>query len=71
MEMRGDGRVQDGMFSYVSLAQRAPQDHPPPLEHYRGSPIGVERGRCGQEAFFSRKRPTARPENSIEIGEPP
>src|SRR5450631_690676 len=26
--MRGDGRVQDGMFSHVSLAQRVHQDHP-------------------------------------------
>jgi hypothetical protein len=28
MVMRGDGRVQDGMFSYVSLEQRVPVDHP-------------------------------------------
>jgi transposase len=28
MGMRGDERVQDGMFSYVSLGQRVPQDHP-------------------------------------------
>jgi len=27
-DMRGDERVQDGMFSYVSLEQRVPQDHP-------------------------------------------
>src|SRR6201996_7610122 len=26
--MRGDERVQDGMFSYVSLEDRVPQDHP-------------------------------------------
>src|SRR5277367_816355 len=26
--MRGDERVQDGMFSYVSLERRVPQDHP-------------------------------------------
>ena len=26
--MRGTERVQDGMFSYVSLEQRVPQDHP-------------------------------------------
>ena len=26
--MRGDERVQDGMFSYVSLEQRVPADHP-------------------------------------------
>ena len=26
--MGGDERVQDGMFSYVSLEQRVPQDHP-------------------------------------------
>jgi transposase len=26
--MRGDERVQDGMFSYVSLEQRVSQDHP-------------------------------------------
>jgi len=26
--MRGDERVQDGMFSYVSLEQRVPSDHP-------------------------------------------
>ena len=28
MVMRGDERVQDGMFSYVSLEQRVPADHP-------------------------------------------
>ncbi len=28
MNMRGDERVQDGMFSYVSLEQRVAQDHP-------------------------------------------
>jgi transposase len=26
--MRGDERVEDGMFSYVSLEQRVPTDHP-------------------------------------------
>jgi len=26
--MRGDERYQDGMFSYVSLEERVPQDHP-------------------------------------------
>jgi transposase len=26
--MRGDERVQGGMFSYVTLEQRVPQDHP-------------------------------------------
>jgi hypothetical protein len=26
--MRGDERVQDGMFSYVSLERRVPLDHP-------------------------------------------
>jgi transposase len=26
--MRGDEQVQDGMFSYVSLEQRVPADHP-------------------------------------------
>jgi transposase len=26
--MRGDERVQEGMFSYISLEQRVPQDHP-------------------------------------------
>ena len=26
--MRGDERIQDGMFSYISLEQRVPQDHP-------------------------------------------
>src|ERR1700747_3426500 len=28
IDMRGDERVQDGMFSYVSLEQRVPSDHP-------------------------------------------
>jgi hypothetical protein len=28
MNMRGDERIQDGMFSYVSLEQRVPLDHP-------------------------------------------
>jgi len=27
-DMRGDERIQDGMFSYVSLEQRVPVDHP-------------------------------------------
>ena len=27
-DMRGDERVQDGMFSYITLEQRVPQDHP-------------------------------------------
>jgi transposase len=26
--MRGDERLQGGMFSYVTLEQRAPEDHP-------------------------------------------
>jgi hypothetical protein len=26
--MRGDERIQDGMFSYVRLEQRVPEDHP-------------------------------------------
>jgi hypothetical protein len=26
--MRGDERIEDGMFSYASLEQRVPQDHP-------------------------------------------
>ena len=26
--MRGEERIQDGMFSYVSLEQRVPEDHP-------------------------------------------
>ena len=26
--MRGDERIEDGMFSYVSLEQRVPADHP-------------------------------------------
>jgi hypothetical protein len=26
--MRGDERVQDGIFSFVSLVQRVPGDHP-------------------------------------------
>jgi transposase len=26
--MRGDERVQDSMFSYLTLEQRVPQDHP-------------------------------------------
>ena len=26
--MRGDERIQDGIFSYVSLEQRVPADHP-------------------------------------------
>jgi hypothetical protein len=28
IEMRGDERIQDAMFSYVSLGQRVPQNHP-------------------------------------------
>jgi hypothetical protein len=26
--MRGDARVQDSMFSYLTLEQRVPRDHP-------------------------------------------
>lgn len=28
MSMRGDERTEDGMFSYISLEQRVPADHP-------------------------------------------
>ena len=27
-DMRGDERIQDGMFGYVLLEQRVPADHP-------------------------------------------
>jgi hypothetical protein len=37
--MRGDERVQDRMFSYVTLEQRVPEDHP--LREVRALTDGV------------------------------
>src|ERR1700686_1446452 len=37
--MRGDERVQDSMFSYLTLEQRVPEDHP--LREIRTLPDGV------------------------------
>ena len=43
--MRGDERGQDGMFSYVSLEQRVPQDHP--LRAVRKLTDGSQTAGCG------------------------
>ena len=39
--MRGDERVQDGMFSYVSLEQRVPADHPMHRWNLKGYAVGL------------------------------
>jgi hypothetical protein len=47
MNMRGDERVQDGMFSHVWLEQRVPVDHP--LRGIRKLTDTVLWGQCGVE----------------------
>jgi transposase len=50
--MRGDERVQDGMFSYVSLERRVPQDHP--LREIRKLTDEVLRSMSGEfDALYS------------------
>ena len=39
LSMRGDERVQDSIFSYLTLEQRVPADHP--LREIRGLTDGV------------------------------
>jgi transposase len=60
--MRGDERVQDGMFSYVTLEQRVPQDHP--LREIRRLTDVVLRSLSGEfDSLYSASgRPSIAPE---------
>ena len=60
--MRGDERVQDGMFSYVSLEQRVPADHP--LREVRKLTDTVLRSLSGElDALYADSgRPSIAPE---------
>jgi transposase len=60
--MRGDERVQDGMFSYVSLEQRVPADHP--LRGVRKVTDAVLRSLNGEldELYAESGRPSIAPE---------
>jgi transposase len=60
--MRGDERVQDGMFSYVTLEQRVPQDHP--LREIRRVTDVVLRSLSGEfDSLYSASgRPSIAPE---------
>ncbi len=52
LSMRGDERIQDGMFSYVSLEQRVPRDHP--LREIRKLTDDVLRSMSGEfDALYS------------------
>jgi transposase len=60
--MRGDERLQDGMFSYVTLEQRVPQDHP--LREIRRLTDVVLRSLSGEfDSLYSASgRPSIAPE---------
>jgi transposase len=60
--MRGDERIQDGMFSYVTLEQRVPQDHP--LREIRRITDVVLRSLSGEfDSLYSASgRPSIAPE---------
>ena len=60
--MRGDERVQEGMFSYVGLEQRVPQDHP--LREIRRLTDNVLRSLSGEfDSLYSASgRPSIAPE---------
>ena len=60
--MRGDERVQDGMFSYVTLEQRVPQDHP--LRAMRRITDAVLRSLSGEfdSLYSANGRPSIAPE---------
>jgi transposase len=60
--MRGDERIQDGMFSYVSLEQRVPGDHP--LREVRKLTDGVLGSLSGElDALYAEGgRPSIAPE---------
>ena len=60
--MRGDERAQDGMFSYVTLEQRVPQDHP--LREIRRLTDVVLRSLSGEfdSLYSSSGRPSIAPE---------
>lgn len=62
MGMRGDERIQDGMFSYVSLEQRVPVDHP--LRQVRRLTDGVLRSLSGEfdSLYAASGRPSIAPE---------
>src|SRR5579864_7385916 len=65
MSMRGDERIQDGMFSYVSLEQRVPADHP--LRGVRKITDGVLRSLSPEfdELYADSGRPSIAPENIL------
>src|SRR5260370_38806 len=60
--MRGDERVQDGMFSYVTLEQRVPQDHP--LREIRKLTVTVLRSLSAEfdRLYSASGRPSIAPE---------
>jgi transposase len=60
--MRGDERIQDGMFGYVTLEQRVPQEHP--LREIRGITDAVLRSLSGEfDSLYSASgRPSIAPE---------
>lgn len=62
MSMRGDEQIQDGMFSYVSLEQRVPEDHP--LREVRKLTDGVLRSLDAEfDALYAGSgRPSIAPE---------
>ncbi len=63
--MRGDERVQDGMFSYVTLEQRVPEDHP--LREIRRLTDAVLRSLSGEfDSLYSASgRPSIAPEHVL------
>jgi hypothetical protein len=65
MSMRGDERIQDGMFSYVSLEQRVPADHP--LRGVRKITDGVLRSLSPEfdELYADSGRRSIAPENIL------
>jgi transposase len=54
--MRGDDQQQSGMFSYVSLEDRVPQDHP--LRHIREMVDEILRGMAKDALYAKTGRPS-------------
>jgi transposase len=63
--MRGDEKQQDGMFSYVSLEERVPQDHP--LRPIRGlvDQILATMSKRFDELYAENGRPSIPPERLL------
>ena len=61
-DMRGDEQVQEQMFSYVTLEQRVPKDHP--LREIRGSTDAVLRSLSSEfdGLYAASGRPSIAPE---------